>query len=173
MTPNEREQADIDEVNFMMSAAIQIQGTEATKAVRLGGRPNNRPRTLLITLSQERNVVLRKEGKIREYEEWLDVYIHPDRTPQEQSEYKNLLAELKTRKSNGETNLIIRDGAITTRSRAQTQQITIDIQSPVQDAELVTSTAENEQQIQTETNEQNRSTDDTSHARFGPSNDRW
>jgi len=44
------------------------------------------------------------------------VFIAPDRTKLEQKKHKRLIAELKERRSEGEENLIIRNGEIAVRS---------------------------------------------------------
>ena len=43
------------------------------------------------------------------------VYIVPDRTKLEHTKYKRVVEELKRRKANGKTNLIIRNGVVTER----------------------------------------------------------
>ena len=45
----------------------------------------------MVTLDTERDQVLKREKFIRKYKCWLKVYIDPDRTPQEQEDFKELV----------------------------------------------------------------------------------
>ena len=64
--------------------------------------------------SQKRQI-LSKAKTLRNSTEWNRVYISPDLTPKERAENKKLRDELKRRRNEGEANLIIRKGVITTR----------------------------------------------------------
>ena len=48
-------------------------------------------------------------------EQYKTVFIAPDRTKLKQERHKRLIAELKERRSQGEENLMIRNGQITVR----------------------------------------------------------
>ena len=119
--PQKKKDADIQEVNFMLSEGMQIQNTMATEATRLGAlRVDGRPRSLLVTLNGDRELVIRKQSTARQYEDWEKVVIQPDRTLKQRAEYEALRKELKTRKENGEQDLYIKDGQICQRSRLAT-----------------------------------------------------
>jgi len=87
---------------------------EIIKCYRLGKKQSSRPRSLLIQLSNEmsRNQVLSNAPKLRFSSTMKQVYIQQDMTPTERETYKKLYEELKRRRSQGENNLIIRNGRI-------------------------------------------------------------
>ena len=119
--PQKKKDADIQEVNFMLREGMQIKNTMATEATRLGAlRVDGRPRSLLVTLNGDRELVIRKQSTARQYEDWEKVVIQPDRTLKQRAEYEALRKELKARKENGEQNLYIKDGQICQRSRLAT-----------------------------------------------------
>ena len=123
---DDNQAADLEEVNFMITDAMLITDIKAVTARRLGPpRTNGKPRSLLVNLSAERDQVLKKAGSIRQYELWERVYLDPDRTLKERQEYANLRKEFQSRKRNGETDLIIRDGKIVHR-RAVPMEIQIE-----------------------------------------------
>lgn len=97
----------------MFKTQFKMSNTEIVKTVRLGRkRDDNKPRVLLVTLSDfgDKRYVLRNARNLRQSDEWSDVFISPDLTPQEREAGRNLRAELKQRRDQGETNLIIQFG---------------------------------------------------------------
>ena len=111
-----KQQADLEEVNFMLADAMFLTDVKAVTARRLGApRGDGKPRSLLVNLNSERIQVLKKAGSIRQYELWENVYIDPDRTPKERQEHASMRKELQIRKRNGETDLVIRNGIIVHR----------------------------------------------------------
>ena len=116
-----RKEADIQEVNLLLSTGMEIQNTIATESTRLGApRVDGRPRSLLVTLNGDRDSVIKRTSMAREYEDWSDIVIQPDRTLKQRAEYDALRRELKFRKENGEFGLYIKDGQICQRSRLTT-----------------------------------------------------
>jgi len=55
------------------------------------------------------------------------VFIAPDRTKFEREKHRKLVSELRSRRSKGETNLVIRNGAITTKLTAGGNTTTVPI----------------------------------------------
>ena len=93
-----------------------------TKSLRLGKKHENKNRPLLIGLENQQNVVniTSRAAYLRHHDKYENIYIAPDMTKYQRSKHKQLVDELKRRKSNGENNLIIRNGEIVTR-RLRTQ----------------------------------------------------
>ena len=121
-----KQEADMEEINFMLSEGMLLTGILAESTKRLGApRTDGKPRSLLVNLNTERTKVLKKARAIQEWELWKEVYVEPDRTPKERREHANLRKELQSRKRNGETDLIIRDGTIVHR-RAVPMEVQIE-----------------------------------------------
>ena len=110
----DRKAYDTMEVRCML-AAMRLKDIDVKSVVRLG-KKSERRRSLMVTLDTERDQVLKREKFIRKYKCWQKVYIDPDRTPQEQEDFKELRAEFKRRKESGE-NIKMRDGKILPSSR--------------------------------------------------------
>ena len=92
-TPADRHSEDIVRVNEMLSEGLRLE-IKAVKATRLGAKRNDgKPRVLLIALNSDRARVLRKSRYVRMYEEWQNIFIDPDRTPQERREHDIKRAE--------------------------------------------------------------------------------
>ena len=92
---------------------------KATKAIRLGRPQEDRPRLVLITLEnpEVRRDILKRCKELRGIEEWERVYISPDLTQPERQRNKELRDELKRRREDGETNIMIRRGRIVSDNR--------------------------------------------------------
>ena len=115
-TAEDKQKADLEEVNFILSEAMLLPETKAVTTRRLGApRSEGRPRSLLVILNTERSQVLKKSGSIRQYLEWETVFIDPDRTLKERQLHTTLRSELQSRKRKGETDLVIRNGEIVHR----------------------------------------------------------
>ena len=84
------------------------------KSVRLGQKSNTKTRSLLIKVDNEESQkqILALAPKLRFSETWSRVYIQPDMSPKEREAHKKLYEELKKRKNQGESNLVIRRGKI-------------------------------------------------------------
>ena len=86
-------------VNKMIVEAIHIEDIKATKVTRMGGpRKDGKPRVLLVALNDDRMRILRKARYVRMYDEWENVYIDPDRTPQERKEHALKRQRLKAQR---------------------------------------------------------------------------
>jgi len=85
-----------------------------TKTIRLGRRNDSKPRPVLACFADVniRNAILSFSGKMRKYDKYKATYIVPDRTVLERQKHHKLVEELKRRRSNGEQNLVIRNGSI-------------------------------------------------------------
>ena len=88
-----------------------------TKSMRLGKKSEDKIRPLLICLDSQQNVVyiISYASYLRCHEEYNNVYIAPDMTKYQRHKHKQLVDELKRRRSNGENNLVIRNGEIITK----------------------------------------------------------
>ena len=95
-----------------------------TKSLRLGKKFENKNRSLLIGLENQQNAIniTSRAAYLRRHNQYENIYIVPDMTKYQRSKHKQLVDELKRRKSNGENNLIIRNGEIVTR-RLRTQNL--------------------------------------------------
>ena len=88
-----------------------------TKSMRLGKKSEDKTRPLLICLDSQQNAVYITSyaSYLRRHEEYNNVYIAPDMTKYQRHKHKQLVDELKHRRSNGENNLVIRNGEIITK----------------------------------------------------------
>ena len=68
-------------------------------------------------------------GQLRHHDKYKGIYIAPDKTKFERSKHRKLIDELKQRRDQGKTNLIICNGSIVIkRPHSQTAAATVDIQ---------------------------------------------
>ena len=90
---------------------------DVTKAIRLGPKIPNKHRPLLLTVEDvdDKTFMLSHSHFLKRHEQYNKVYLVPDRTRLERAKHKRVVDELKQRKANGETNLIIRNGIISQR----------------------------------------------------------
>jgi len=100
-----------------LSKTIFSEEFAVTKVLRMGKRIENTHRPLLNVLKHEmdKSFLLSNSAKLHQHEAYKAVYFSPYRTKFERVKYKKLVDELKRRKANGETNLIIRNNAIVNR----------------------------------------------------------
>lgn len=87
-----------------------------TKVLRLG-KKGVKPRPLLVALESEeiKKHILMHARHLRTSEQYKGIFISSDMTKSEREQHKVLRAELQQRKSQGETNLVIRNGQIIVR----------------------------------------------------------
>ena len=88
-----------------------------TKIFHLGKKNDGKHRPLLIGLEHEENKssILSSSYKLCNHDQYKHVYIVADKTKFERDKHKRLVDELKQRRADGETNMIIRNGSIITR----------------------------------------------------------
>ena len=97
--PAQRQLDDSQRVNEMIVEAMRIEDIKAVKSTRMGGlRRDGKPRVLLVALDGDRTRLLRKAKYVRMYEEWAEIFIDPDRTPQERRLHSTKRAELKAQR---------------------------------------------------------------------------
>ena len=101
---------------------------------------------VLVSLSGDREEVLKKASLIRQYQGWESVFIDPDRTPNERQFHVALREELKKRRNRGETDLIIKNGQIVHR-----RHVPIEI---LMSSATSTDTTTSRSQVATETEDQ-------------------
>jgi len=119
----------VDEDLTLLAAMFHEVGGEEIKVenvVRLGKKnsdPAQHPRPMKVVLDTAEGKVqlLRKAKNLRLKQErgWERVFIHQDLTPRQREARKPLVAELKQRKANGESNLIIFNGKVVQKRASQ------------------------------------------------------
>ena len=119
--------ADIKIVTDITKSEFKLN-IRATRVIRIGKRQPDKPRLLLITLQHEemKRDVLKCAKDLRGSKDWGKIYFYPDLTPKERQAGKELRDELKRRRDQGETNIIIRGGRIvkvTPRRQPSQQQL--------------------------------------------------
>ena len=121
-----RKHANMDVVLNVVINGLKLNGiTEAdvTKLTRLSGRRSqgegDKPRLILIALStaQLKWAILKRAKYLREIEHWMNIFMSPHLTHKEREAGKNLRAELKRRRDEGEQNLAIRRNQVITLKR--------------------------------------------------------
>ena len=109
-------------------AADKIKFTEVCKSIsdndlsivklfHLGRKSDNKHRPLLVELGSEidKQSLLSAAPRLRLSNAFKEVYIATDMTKVERERHKKVVAELKRRRSSGESNFIIRNGVIVSR----------------------------------------------------------
>jgi hypothetical protein len=88
--------------------------TAVAKTVRVGKATGTKPRLLIATLPSADLVqaVLRNAGKLRNKDEYRQVYVSKDRTKKEQELHKVKLRSLAERKAAGEDVVLYRDNIV-------------------------------------------------------------
>ena len=91
----DRNKADIDKINNMISNVLGIDEVHIIKTKHLGGRDQSRttkPRLLLATMDIpiRKQAILASAKSIRDTENWKNIYISPDLTPKEREESHTL-----------------------------------------------------------------------------------
>ena len=108
-----REQKDLSKFEETIKDAMHLR-VQATKCFRVGRLSEDRPRLLIVTLSdyETKMELLRSSSQLRNTPEWQHLYINPDLTPAEREENRKLRQELASRRAAGEENISIRKGKI-------------------------------------------------------------
>jgi len=110
-----------DKVKFIeVCKSIGDDKIDIEKLFRLGRKTDNKHRPLLVGFSSEND----KQSLLavaRSSNEFKKVYIVTDMTKLERERHKKVVAELKRRRSSGESNLIIRNGVIVSRHNHSTE----------------------------------------------------
>ena len=77
--------------------------------------------------------------RLRFHDTYKKVFIAPDMTSFERAKHKKLVEELKQRRQQGETNLIIKNGLIVQRQlrRSNTSSVKITVPAPVKSSSTV------------------------------------
>jgi hypothetical protein len=106
---------------------IKCDSVSASDVIRLGKESEDqnvklRPIKLVLASEEQKEKVLRQAKNLKgKTEGWDKVYIHQDLTPKQRQKRNMLLKELKTRKAQGEENLLIRNGKIVNRRVYESQ----------------------------------------------------
>ena len=90
--------------------------TRVERTYRIGKPRENRPRLLVVVMEDEATKweVLGMAKRLRDFDDYNNIYVTPDLTPEEQAKDKALRAELKKRREDGEA-VEIRRGRIVSR----------------------------------------------------------
>ena len=97
-----------------LSKTVFSEEYPVLRILRMGKKNENKHRPALVVLKHDtdKSFLLSNSAKLRLHDAYKTVYFSPDRTKFERVKYKKLVDELKQRKQNGETNLIIRNNTI-------------------------------------------------------------
>ena len=101
----------------------ELKHDQISSIFRVGKKGENiRPLVVKFKSSETRNYVLRTSGKlsIKHQNEVKNIYVSIDRTQRQREAHKRLVDELKSRKLNGEENLVIRNNKIVQNFRKET-----------------------------------------------------
>lgn len=112
---NARDEDKVDKLMRNLELADVKVYTMGRMGPKLDGK--NRPLKLRVDNYNDKMRILTNARKLRECEGYTNIYVHPDRTKLQQIEGKKLRDELKRRKSNGESNLVITGGKIVSRQQ--------------------------------------------------------
>ena len=98
--------ANVASFGRLVSSQFRIENISIVKATRLGRLNPEKPRPLLVNLSDSssRKYLLQNARMLRGNSEYHRVHISPDLSPKERELNKKLHTELKRRKQAGETN---------------------------------------------------------------------
>ena len=108
-----RELMDLHQFEDAIKEALKLK-VRATRCFRAGKLREDRPRLLIVTLSdfETKMEILRSSSQLRSHPKWQHIYINPDLTPEEREVNRKLRQELASRRASGEENIIIRKGRI-------------------------------------------------------------
>ncbi len=97
---------------------------EPKAVVRLGRTGNVKPRLIKVTCNsvKDKFSILRRSKELRSHPKFSKIFLSPDRTRRQQAEDKILREDLKRRREDGETELIIYKGRIMNRYETQNFQ---------------------------------------------------
>jgi len=119
---DDKECDDAGQVGMLLNE-LKCDHAEVSQVVRLGSRElaasdgttrKPRPVKLVLKTEEQKLDILRNSKNLRWREEggWKNVFIHADLTLKQRELRRKLVSEMKTRKENGETDLIIVNGRI-------------------------------------------------------------
>jgi len=119
---SEREEDDLGLIATMLHE-MKCDDVEAVQTVRLGRRPDAndntvtqkpRPLKLVLRTEEKKTQVLASAKNLRLIKDggWKDVFLHADLTMKERETRRQLVSEMKDRKLQGETDLVILNGKI-------------------------------------------------------------
>ena len=114
--PKQRVEDDLDICEDIIYRELQIDNVNIFKIIRLGKKDENKMRPLLIkvTDTKEKWYILGKAKNLRDSEKYSKIFISKDMTIEERQKDKELRAELKERKENGE-DCLIKNGRVVKR----------------------------------------------------------
>ena len=108
--------SDVTKLKELLDGKIKLEPNHIKAIFRVGkSQSDSKPRPVILKLTNTeirteflklRNLNLEEAGQ-----KW-SIFIHPDRTRQEQIKHKALISELKQRRDNGEQHLVIRGDKI-------------------------------------------------------------
>ena len=111
-------QDDMRKLQEILQTRVDIQKEDLKEVFRIGPKgKTTKPRPIIIKFtSTEKKFEVLKERELYflSGDERIRIFITPDRTLKQQAEHKKLIEELKQRKQDGESNLVIRNGKIIT-----------------------------------------------------------
>lgn len=110
--------ADLEAFKALCNTVFKLD-VSICKATRLGAKDANKIRPLLLVLedADDKQHILSHSHFLKRHEQYNKVYIVPDRTKLERAKHKRAVNELKERRSQGETDLIIRGGVVVAKQR--------------------------------------------------------
>ena len=107
---------DTDRVNSILKDKLKLEDISTKAVTRIGEKVKDKVRPILITLQSQndRNTVLKKLKQLREAKDDVihSLFITPDLSKSEREKQKELRQQLKSRRDNGEPDLVIRRGKI-------------------------------------------------------------
>lgn len=97
---------------------------DINKIMRLGKKVTDKTRPLLLCLDHEedKNLILSRSYLLHRNSQYSKVFVTPDRTKFEREKHKKLVNELKERRSQGENDLVIRNGIIVVKQSRPTNR---------------------------------------------------
>lgn len=100
---------------------LKIETSEIRKIQRVGKIRQGSSRLIKVCFADEvsRNLALRNGKSLNEHPNFRSVFVNRDRTPMQQSHYRNLREEWKSRRSKGENVVIYRDKVVLKDSMVQ------------------------------------------------------
>ena len=131
--PEASEQSPEDQNFANLCKTIVKVDINIQKMFRIGRKDSNRVRPLLVCFTSEESklAVLSNAPRLRFHDIYKKVFIAPDMTRFERAKHKKLVEELKQRRQQGETNLIIKNGLIVQRQLRRSNTSNVNIIVPV------------------------------------------
>ena len=125
---------ETDRVSFLdLSTKVYTSDISVKKLVRLGKKSTGKHRLLCFKHDEDKSLILSQSYLLHRNSQYSDVFMAPDRTKFEREKHKNVVEEFKERRSQGEKDLMIRNGVIISKhSRPVGQPSTNDGETSVQ-----------------------------------------